>query len=124
MASILVIDDEETYRRQLSIILTREGHEVRTACDGREGIAIGLCCSPHVLLVDWALIGDCDGLAVAETLQREQVDLQVIPITGHCAADLKRQAKCRLFQVLEKPFGISDVIGAVRGALTEYGVCA
>ena len=35
---ILIIDDEESFRHMLSVILKREGFEVETASDGEEAL--------------------------------------------------------------------------------------
>jgi len=37
-ASILIVDDDESTRRALSLILGKKGYEVETAATGRDGL--------------------------------------------------------------------------------------
>lgn len=38
---ILVVDDEESFRHMLSVILKKEGYDVETASNGEEGLQKG-----------------------------------------------------------------------------------
>jgi YesN/AraC family two-component response regulator len=40
MAVVLAVDDEESIRKLVTLILAASGHEVMTACNGVEGIAL------------------------------------------------------------------------------------
>ena len=117
MARLLIVDDEETYRAQLSLILTAEGHEVWTAPDGREGIQTGLSCRPHVLIADWRLTDGTSGLHVAEALRQADPGLRVIMMTGYSAEDLQAHFESEPFYILEKPFGVEDILSALKRAL-------
>ncbi|MBP7936180.1 MAG: response regulator [Phycisphaerae bacterium] len=117
MAKLLIVDDEETYRTQLSMILTAEGHEVWTARSGREAIDVGHSCRPDVLVADWRLTEGTSGLRVAETLCQADPRLRVIMMTGYSADDLQVHLKSADFHILEKPFGVEDLLGVVQQAL-------
>lgn len=121
MGKLLIVDDEETYRAQLSLILTAEGHEVWTARDGREGIEVGLSCRPEVLIADWRLTNGTSGLHVAEALHETDPGLRVIMMTGYSADDLQIHLKSAAFHILEKPFGVEDMLKAVERALSTEG---
>lgn len=118
MARLLIVDDEETYCAQLSLILTAEGHKVYTARSGREGIELGRSCHPEVLIADWRLTDGISGLQVAETLHQAEPGLRVIMMTGYSADDLEVHLGAAGFPILEKPFGVDDIVGAVRQALS------
>lgn len=117
MARILIVDNEDVYRTTLSKLFSREGHETRSASSGPEAIAMGREFSPDALVVDWGLRGPCDGLDVSRTLQMENPNLRVLLITGHSAADVDEGAKARIFQILEKPFGLDQMNEALQSAL-------
>ena len=117
MARILIVDNEDVYRTTLSKLFSREGHETRSASSGPEAIATGREFSPDALVVDWGLRGPCDGLDVSKALQTEDPNLRVLLITGHSAADVDEGAKARIFQILEKPFGLDQMNEALDAAL-------
>jgi DNA-binding NtrC family response regulator len=117
-ARILIIDDEEVYCTQLGAILERQGHEVRSARSGREGIEIGRRFRPEILLVDWALADERNGMEIAEILRTNDPALKVIPITGYSAEDILRSTRIPVTHILEKPFGIQQVLEAIRLAIS------
>lgn len=117
MAKLLIVDDEETYRVQLSLILTAEGHEVWTAPSGEAGITVGLACHPDVLIADWRLTDGTSGLHVAEALRKADSRLRVIMMTGYSADDLQVQLEPGTFHIIEKPFGVDDILKAVQKAM-------
>jgi len=116
---ILIVDDEEIYCSQLSVLLEGAGHKVRTARTGREALALGRRFHPGLLLVDWALGGGWNGIEVGRALMRELPSLKIVPITGHAAGDVERAADVQVASILEKPFGIEEVLAAVRDALAR-----
>lgn len=117
MAKVLIIDDECIYGEQLIELLSADSHEVVTAFNASVGISIAAKINPDILIIDWMLSGDCDGLEVARILKERAPTLQVIAITGHEAQSLQSAAKCPLFAVLEKPFRIRQLREAVQSAL-------
>jgi DNA-binding NtrC family response regulator len=117
VAILLIVDDEETYRAQLSLILIAEGHDVRTARAGQEGIEVGLACHPDVLIADWRLTDRTSGLHVAEALRKADPGLRVIMMTGYSADDLEVHLKCATFRILEKPFGVDEILNSVKQSL-------
>lgn len=57
MARILVCEDEPDILELIQVRLTRVGHEVLTASDGRMGLRRALEDQPELLLVDWMMPG-------------------------------------------------------------------
>ncbi len=82
MSKILVIDDEESIRRLLSIALTHKGHEVTTAEDGEKGIEAFKETKPSIVFTDLKMPG-MDGLEVLKQIRQIEPDARVIVITGH-----------------------------------------
>jgi len=115
MVRVLVVDDEPRYRDHISRVLTRDGHDVRTAANAREAIATGSAFRPNVLVADWMLRDQLHGLQVCESLSTAVPGLKTILITGFPSADVRADA--RSFQVaefIEKPFEMARLRDAVR----------
>ena len=57
MQTILVIDDDESLRDTIAVMLEQEGFRAVLAADGREGFEKTLLLKPDLLLVDLRLPG-------------------------------------------------------------------
>lgn len=115
---VLVIDDEAPIRSALEDMLVDEGHEVRTAADGRQGLEILTCWRPDVILLDLSM-PVMGGVAFREAqlgLSEDLRDVPVIALTG--ARDPDEQARqVGAVAVLPKPFDLDDLEAAVDEAL-------
>lgn len=67
-ASVLVVDDSETFRERLRAALTAAGHDVLTAATGEEGLRLAAMNRPAAVLVDGVLPG-IDGATVIRRLR-------------------------------------------------------
>lgn len=52
MANILVIEDNKTLNQAYRLILQREGHDVRVAFNGQEGLELAEMSAPSLILLD------------------------------------------------------------------------
>jgi DNA-binding response OmpR family regulator len=68
VAKILVVDDDPDILNAVSIILESQGHEVKTALNGAEGLAKLKDESPDIMILDM-LMPQMDGFEVCKTLQ-------------------------------------------------------
>ncbi len=82
MSKILVIDDEPANVRVLSISLRSDGHEVVTAGNGEQGLAVFERERPDIVLTDIKMPG-MDGIEVLERIKAMNADAEVIMVTGH-----------------------------------------
>ena len=73
MARVLIVDDEKTFRVAAQAGLAAEGHEVRTAASGGEGLALARSFAPDIVVLDRNL-PDADGLSVLARLREEGGD--------------------------------------------------
>ena len=67
---VLIVDDEPSIVEVLEYNLTKEGFEVLTAGDGRDGLAKAKAHNPDIVLLDLMLPG-MDGLTVCRTLRSD-----------------------------------------------------
>ena len=80
MAAVLVVDDDPTVREVVITYLTRAGHTVTSAADGKEALASVAQSPPELVVLDLMLPG-VDGLEVCRRL-RESSDIPVIMLTA------------------------------------------
>jgi CheY-like chemotaxis protein len=120
MASILVIDDERAVRDSLAKILRREGHEVRTAASGEEGLRMWREQGAAVVILDIHMPG-FDGIEMLVQLRALEPLLPVIVISGgdqtHTLGLLGDAKLLGAVRALAKPFSLSEITAAVNHAL-------
>ena len=81
MATILVIDDEDSIRHLLKDVLEKAKHRVLEARDGREGLTLYQKSKVDLVLMDILMPGT-DGLEATLQLTREYLDAKIIAMTG------------------------------------------
>ena len=81
MARILVIDDNEMVRDVLSDLLEAEGHEVRTATEGRGGLALLADFMADVVITDILMPGQ-EGIETIQELRANNPDTKIVAISG------------------------------------------
>ncbi|MEZ4278857.1 MAG: response regulator [Myxococcota bacterium] len=117
---VLIVDDEPTYREYLERFLARDGLSVRTAETGSDAIRIAEEFGPDLLLADWMLRCEMHGIEVGEVLRERWPELRILLMTGFPTADLEAEAaRVGIDGVLEKPFGLEDLAGAIATALAS-----
>ncbi len=79
---VLVVDDDSAARDLLTRFLDREGFEVKTARDGREGLALARRYRPKIVLLDIEM-PNVDGWQMLQSLRADPVlsDIPVIMIS-------------------------------------------
>jgi len=120
MATILVIDDEESIRHLLKEVLEKAKHQVLEARDGREGVALYEKHKVDLVLMDILMPGT-DGLEATLQLTRECPDAKVIAMTG-AQGDRNFLDVAKLFgarRVFEKPFDMDKMVEAVTEELAK-----
>ena len=120
MATVLIVEDEDSLRETMSRYLTHEGYDVIAAASGYEALEVGFDTKPDVLIADWMLKNHIHGLHVSEVFRALHPELNTILITGFPSRDLLEESdRCGISCLLEKPFDLQDLQDAVRVALTE-----
>ncbi len=122
MVRVLVVDDEKQYCENLGLCLSIEGYDVVTASTSDEAIDLGKDFQPDVLVADWMLRSDEDGLDVSRTLATQLPKLETVLITGYPSVELHSDAqRSKVFEVLEKPFELEDFLSVVHYAARSSG---
>jgi DNA-binding NtrC family response regulator len=119
MAKILVLDDRPAICDLIQYGLIDAGHEVRTAYTGDQAIDLGYLFEPQILITDWDLKGEYDGLEVCEAIHHANNKIRMILMSGHSMDHLgDRFEQQYVFSMLEKPFCIEKLFDLVEQALT------
>lgn len=123
MATVLIVEDEDSLRETLSRYLVHEGHDVIAAASGYEALEAGFDAAPDVLIADWMLKNHIHGLHVSEVFRALHPGLSTILITGFPSRDLMEESdRCGVTRLLEKPFDLRDLHDAVDVALADATV--
>jgi len=72
MSRILVVDDEEAYRRLMAKHLERKGFEVESAGDGQTALAVLEGSEPFDVLVTDLMMPGMSGLELLEEVKRRR----------------------------------------------------
>ncbi len=112
---VLLVDDEPSYRDSLGHILSHEDYDVRTASNGKAALDVTDDFVPDILIVDWMLRDEMDGVEVAQNMRSANPGLKTIFITGYRTSRLESEMRAVPFaQFLSKPFSLDDFLEAVR----------
>src|SRR5258708_10450984 len=77
MQTILVIDDDESLRDTIGVMLEQEGFRAELAADGRSGYDRAMMLKPDLLLVDLRLPG-ISGVEICRQLRAARVKTPII----------------------------------------------
>ena len=120
MATILLIEDDESIRSAINRALTERGHVVTTSNTGMSGLESAVDNAPDVVLLDLGL-PDVDGLQVLAML-RAVSQVPVIIITARDDdADMVKALDGGADDYVVKPFGIEQVEARLRAVLRRSG---
>jgi FixJ family two-component response regulator len=116
---IYIVDDDQSMRASLQRLLTEVGFQTRVYGSTGEFLLDPLPDQPACLLLDVRLPGP-SGLELQAALQRHNVEVPVIFLTGHADVASSVQAmKAGAVDFLEKPVEPDILFAAIRSALAR-----
>jgi len=117
--SVLVVEDEQSLRGLLCLILNQRGYRVQSAADGLAAAEL-LVSSPtpiDVILLDFNMPG-VDGIEVYKKVLQTRPNAKVIVISGNLSVESKAEfTKLGQKDFLEKPFRLEDIGQRIRRVL-------
>lgn len=114
---VLVVDDEESIRSSLRMILEFERYRVEEASTGREALRRVMTRPPAAVLLDIKM-PEMDGLATLSRLRERGHDMPVVMISGHGdIAAAVEATRLGAYDFLEKPLERDRVLLALRNAV-------
>ncbi|MEO6726969.1 MAG: response regulator [Blastocatellia bacterium] len=119
MSQILVVDDDSALHELIETALTSEGHTLRHAFSGREGMEMLAREKFDLALIDYVMPG-MDGGEFLEQLRRDYPDLRAMMLTAFGTPEAVLSAmRRRVCDFIIKPFSMADLKASVHTALGE-----
>jgi two-component system response regulator PilR (NtrC family) len=114
---ILVVDDEESMREFLCILLQRDGHKVEAVGDGQQAVARLKDCSYDLIISDIKM-PKLDGFALLEYVRERSPATAIIMITAFSTTEQAVDAmKKGAYDYITKPFKNEEIRLVVENAL-------
>ncbi len=118
---ILVVDDDPSLLRLLSLRLESAGYEVETVESAEKALACLASFQPYLIITDLRM-GGMDGMALFETVHSRYPALPVIILTAHGSIpDAVAATKRGVFGFLTKPFDTQQLMEQVEKAFLLSG---
>ncbi|MDM7915710.1 MAG: sigma-54 dependent transcriptional regulator, partial [Candidatus Eisenbacteria bacterium] len=116
--SILIIDDEESMRRFLTVLLEKEGHRVVSSSTGRAALALLEEESFDLVITDLKM-PDATGIQILEAVKQKSVETPVVILTAYASTASAIEALNKgAYQYIEKKAKNDEILLVVRNALS------
>ena len=125
--TILVIEDDPAVREMIKLLLDAEGHRTSVVADGPTAFALAAqpATRPDLVIADYNLPRDANGLAIVERLQRELGDeLPAIVLTGDISTETLREIARHGCIHLNKPVKAQELTRLIRRLLAKARAAA
>lgn len=114
--NILVVDDDESIREMVGVMLERAGYSVVLARDGQDGLKRLFAERPSLVVLD-VNMPQLDGFQTLERI-RDMTDVPVLMLTAHAMESEKvRALKGGADDYVTKPFGKQELVARVEALL-------
>ena len=121
MTTILVVDDEQSMRDFLKILLVKDGYKVLVAEDGVQALAMLDKKGVDLVISDIRMPG-MDGLELLEEIRTRSADLPVVMITAFASPnDAVRAMKNGAYDYISKPFNVDEIKSVIQSATNRGG---
>ncbi len=122
MQKILVIDDDDSLRDTVALLLENEGYHAVAAAEGRDGFEQALTIRPDLVVVDLRLPG-MSGIEICKQLRASNVSTPIIVLSA-LADEID---KVLLLEIgaddyVVKPFGARELAARIRAVLRRSSV--
>lgn len=117
MQSVLVIDDDNSLRDTIAVMLDQEGFTTAHAADGRAGLERALTFKPDLLLIDLRLPG-LSGVEVCKQIRSFNTKTPIIVLSAlDDEIDKVLLLEIGADDYLVKPFGVRELLARIRAVL-------
>ena len=113
---ILIVDDEDSMRHMLTLILKREGYEARAVGRGSEALAL-LEGEPFDFILSDVIMPEMGGLDLLRAVKEKKVQATVIMMSAYGNLDTAVEAmKLGAYDYVSKPFKPDEILLTLRKA--------
>jgi CheY-like chemotaxis protein len=115
MPTVLLVEDNSLLRWWMTSSLLNEGFRVAAPESVEEALKVAGVEPFDVLITDWRLAEGHDGLEILNRARRKDPRTVAVLVSAEAEADFSERAQKLGFDlVIEKPFGVADIVTAVR----------
>jgi CheY-like chemotaxis protein len=115
MATVLVVDDEESILGIVADLVEEMGHRALRAANGREALAVVQTTLPDLVLAD-VMMPYVDGLQLCEALKTDAATAHIVVVLMSAIPSARRQAG-GADGFVSKPFSLDDIESAIARGL-------
>ncbi len=117
MQKILVIEDDESLRETIAIMLERDNFAPILTGDGRKGLEAALTQKPDLLLVDLRL-PEMTGFEICKAIREAKLKLPIVVLSG-IADEIDKVVLLEMGadDYVVKPFGTRELMARIRAVL-------
>ena len=109
MSNLLIVDDEQSYRQLLTLVFETDGHNIRTAKNGREALEM-LQAGPAEVIITDVRMPDMNGIELLREAREVYPDIGVILMTAFATVETAREAfKLGADDFIQKPFDVEEL---------------
>ncbi|MDX2053407.1 MAG: response regulator [Polyangiaceae bacterium] len=117
--TLLLVDDDATFRNRLASAFAERGFEVRTAADGEQALLLAHTESPELALLDLKMPG-MSGLELVRALKQIDTTTNIVVLTGYGSIATALEAvRLGATHYLTKPADIDDILAAFERSSTS-----
>jgi two-component system, cell cycle sensor histidine kinase and response regulator CckA len=123
LLTILIVDDEETVRKMLRVVLTSENTDFLEAKDGTEALKVARehCGNIDLLISDVVMPGRMNGTEMAAQLSEARPEMKIVLMSGYPPESLTMKPA---WIFIQKPFGAPEIRERIANILTDHRVAA
>jgi len=115
--SILVIDDDETVRETIGVLLEQEGFRVHLSGDGRLGFEQAVTLKPDLIVVDLRLPG-MTGMEICKQVRSSNLNMPILVLSAvGDEIDKVLLLEIGADDYVVKPFGPRELLARIRALL-------
>ncbi|MBI1897371.1 MAG: response regulator transcription factor [Acidobacteria bacterium] len=121
MQTILVIEDDESLRDTIGVLLEQEGFKAVLVGDGRSGLDQALALKPDLMMVDLRLPG-LSGMEVCKQVRAAALPTPIVVLSA-LADEVDKVLLLELGadDYVVKPFGTRELLARIRAVLRRTG---
>ncbi len=119
MSNLLIVDDEQSYRQLLSLVFEGDGHNIRTAINGRQALEL-LAVEPADIIISDVRMPDMNGIELLRNARELYPDIGMVLMTAYASVEDAREAfKLGADDFIQKPFDVEELKVIVKKTLEK-----
>jgi DNA-binding NtrC family response regulator len=119
--SILLVDDDQEFRKAMKKMFEKSGYDVTVAADGREALDV-LSKDVFDLIISDLRMPNLNGMELMEEIKKKKMKVPVIFITAYGEVESYMDLmNLGAFEYINKPVKGQEILSVARKALETYG---